>query len=122
MVAGSRPIGKVPGRRAPARSPAAKRGRRTPVPVAEYARGPYVAPMKRVELAQAGGERRLEKALEAAGLGDFEWNVARDVVAISPRMSAMLGLPAGEIPAEQGDALNQYVHPDDLPHVRAEQR
>ena len=78
--------------------------------------------MKRVELAQAGGERRLEKALEAAGLGDFEWNVARDVVAISPRMSAMLGLPAGEIPAEQGDALNQYLHPDDLPHVRAEQR
>jgi PAS domain S-box-containing protein len=78
--------------------------------------------MKRVDLAQADATWRLEKALEAAGLGDFEWDAERDVVVVSPRMGAMMGLPAGEMRAERGDALNRYVHPDDLAHVRAEQR
>ena len=78
--------------------------------------------MKRVDLPQADGGRRLERALEAAGLGDFEWDVGRDVIAISPRMAAMMGLPAGETPAERGEALNRHVHADDLAHVRAEQQ
>ncbi len=64
---------------------------------------------------------RLELALEAAGLGEFEWDMARDVYAISPRMSAITGVPAGEMPAQGGHALEPYVHPDDVATVRADQ-
>jgi PAS domain S-box-containing protein len=77
--------------------------------------------MKRVDLAQADAGRRLEGALAAAGLGDFEWDARRDVIVVSERMGAMMGLPAGEMAAERGEALNRYVHPDDIGHVRAEQ-
>ncbi|HEY9237081.1 MAG TPA: HWE histidine kinase domain-containing protein, partial [Phenylobacterium sp.] len=56
---------------------------------------------------------RLELALESARLGDYEWDMARDVVRISPRMSEITGLPAGEWPAEKGELLYRGVHPDD---------
>ncbi|WP_374469186.1 HWE histidine kinase domain-containing protein [Phenylobacterium sp.] len=58
---------------------------------------------------------RLELALEAAGLGEFEWDLTRDVLVVSKRMAEITGVPAGEMPAEGGRALDRYVHPDDLP-------
>jgi len=58
---------------------------------------------------------RLELAMAAAGLGEFEWDITRDVLTISARMSVMTGLPAGEMPAKGGLALDSYIHPDDLP-------
>jgi PAS domain S-box-containing protein len=61
--------------------------------------------------------RRLELALEAAGLGEFEWDVARDVIYVSERMSAIMGLTPGDMPAEGGKALNRFIHPDDLADV-----
>ncbi|MDB5444010.1 MAG: sensor histidine kinase/response regulator, partial [Phenylobacterium sp.] len=61
---------------------------------------------------------RLELALQAAGLGEFEWDLQRDVLTISPRMAAIAGVPAGERPAERGQALDADVHPDDLPGLR----
>lgn len=63
---------------------------------------------------------RLELALEAAGLGEFEWDLTRDVVVVSKRMAAIVGLPPGEMAAEGGEALDRYVHPDDLETFRAE--
>lgn len=56
---------------------------------------------------------RLELALQSARLGDYEWDMVRDVVIISPRMSEISGLPAGEWPADKGDFLYRGVHPDD---------
>lgn len=56
---------------------------------------------------------RLELALESARLGDYEWDMVRDVVRISPRMSEITSLPAGEWPAEKGEFIYRGIHPDD---------
>ncbi|MGH6999408.1 MAG: HWE histidine kinase domain-containing protein, partial [Phenylobacterium sp.] len=61
---------------------------------------------------------RLELALQSARLGDYEWDMVRDVVVISPRMSEISGLPAGEWPADKGDFLYRGVHPDDREKTR----
>jgi PAS domain S-box-containing protein len=58
---------------------------------------------------------RLELALEAAGLGEFEWDLTRDVFIVSERMAQITGLPPGEMAAEGGRVLDRYVHPDDMP-------
>ncbi|HWA63090.1 MAG TPA: HWE histidine kinase domain-containing protein, partial [Caulobacteraceae bacterium] len=57
-------------------------------------------------------------ALEAAGMGEFEYDVERNVVTISRRMAAITGLAAGSMPAEQGEAIWRHVHPNDLPTLR----
>ncbi|UAL10500.1 HWE histidine kinase domain-containing protein [Caulobacter segnis] len=56
---------------------------------------------------------RLDLAISAASLGEFEWDVKRDVFKISPRLSKISDIPAGEIPGEDGQALYRYLHPDD---------
>jgi PAS domain S-box-containing protein len=63
--------------------------------------------------------KRLELAIEAAGLGGFEWDLARDVFVVSERMAAITGLTPGEMPADGGTALDRYVHPEDLPAYQA---
>jgi PAS domain S-box-containing protein len=68
---------------------------------------------------QIDERQRLELALEAAGLGEFEWDAARDVFLVSRRMAAITGIPAGEMPADNSDALDVFVHPDDLAAVQA---
>ncbi|HEY0435149.1 MAG TPA: PAS domain-containing protein, partial [Phenylobacterium sp.] len=64
---------------------------------------------------------RLGQALEAAGIGEFEWDAAGDSFMVSPRMAAMMGLRAGAMPAMGGEVLNRHVHPDDLALVREAQ-
>ena len=61
---------------------------------------------------------RLGQALQAAGLGDFEWDVERDHITISPRMAAMTGMPAGRADSRRGDALDANIHPEDLAGAR----
>lgn len=90
-------------------------------PVAVRPAQSYVAIMKRIDLAQDGLGQRLEQVLDAAGFGEFEWDFAADQIYVSPRMSALMGLPSGMMPGEGGEALNRYVHPDDLEAVRAAQ-
>ena len=63
--------------------------------------------------------RRLELAVESAGLGQFEWDVPRDVFIISPRLSEISGLPIGEMPASHGAEFVAHVHPDDRPAMEA---
>lgn len=65
--------------------------------------------------------RQLELALDAAGLGEFEWDARREVLKVSRRMADIMGLDAGEMPAADAETLNRYVHPDDLVDVRAVQ-
>ncbi len=64
--------------------------------------------------------RRLELALESAGLGEFEWNPSRGVYWVSVRMAALTGLLAGEVPASKGRLLEPDVHPDDRERIKAE--
>jgi len=62
-------------------------------------------------------EKRLELALEAAGMGQFEWDATKDLLIISPCAADLTGMPAGESPARGGEAWQRYVHPDDRPRV-----
>jgi PAS domain S-box-containing protein len=78
----------------------------------------YVPVMTRSPRDRQSPPSRLELALQAAGLGEFEWDMGRDVFIVSPRMAAILGVPAGERPARRGTALDDHVHPDDAERVR----
>jgi PAS domain S-box-containing protein len=62
--------------------------------------------------------RRLQLALEAARLGEFEYDLARDVFIVSDRLAAISGLPAGEIPGRGAEAFHENVHPDERDAVR----
>ena len=62
---------------------------------------------------------RLDLAIAAASLGEFEWNVAENVFKISPRLAKLSGIPVGEMAGEGGDSLYPYIHPDDREAVRA---
>src|SRR3954447_1783847 len=72
-----------------------KRHLRRTVPVAISGRRPYVRIMTRGEPGHSEEHRRLERALEIAGLGEFEWDIARGLFVVSERMAAITGLPAG---------------------------
>jgi PAS domain S-box-containing protein len=72
------------------------------------------------ELGHSSSRDRLGLALQAASLGEFEWDFARDVFIVSERMTAITGVPAGERPARGGAALDEYGHPDDLEAFRAQ--
>jgi two-component sensor histidine kinase len=65
------------------------------------------------------GQRRLELALQAAGLGEFQWDLGANVLLISERMSIITGLPAGEIRSQVGELMEIHAHPDDLEAFRA---
>ena len=66
----------------------------------------------------AADDSRASMALTAASMGEFEWDLKRDVLLVSDRMAAITGVPAGEMPARGGQASMDYVHPDDLPMLR----
>ena len=63
-------------------------------------------------------QERASLALDAARMGEFEWEMDEDRLIVSPRMAAITGLPAGSMPAEGGQAVFRYVHPDDVDALR----
>jgi PAS domain S-box-containing protein len=65
-------------------------------------------------------QRRLELALDAAGLGEFEWNIVEDRVIVSERMKAITGLNASSSRGQGGDISFRFVHPDDAERLRQE--
>ena len=76
--------------------------------------------MTRRDLGSNTERPRLELALEAAGLGEFEWDISRGVLVVSERMAAITGVPAGRLPAASGAALEPYLHSDRLEAIRAD--
>ena len=80
------------------------------------------AQLQRLEIDAAGRlaveEARAGLALDAAGLGEFEWDAARDVIIVSPRMARITGMAEGEHPAEGGEYALGFVHPDDRDTLR----
>jgi PAS domain S-box-containing protein len=64
--------------------------------------------------------RRLELALDVAGLGEFEWDVAGGRFVVSARMAAITGLPAGPMPVEHASQLEPFMHPGDREMFRVE--
>ena len=65
-------------------------------------------------------QRRVELALDAAGLGEFEWDIAEDRVFVSERMKAITGVVARSARGHGGDVSFRYVHPDDAARLREE--
>ncbi len=58
--------------------------------------------------------RRLELALQAANLGEFEWNAASNTLVISERMSVITGAPAGAVVGQVENLLRTYAHPESV--------
>ncbi len=65
-------------------------------------------------------QRRVELALDAAGLGEFEWDIARDRIFVSDRMKAITGVKGSSAKGEGGDVSFRFVHPDDAQRLREE--
>jgi PAS domain S-box-containing protein len=59
-------------------------------------------------------QERASLALDAARMGEFEWEIGEDRLVVSDRMAAITGLPAGPMAADQGMAVYAFVHPDDV--------
>ncbi|HEX4712270.1 HWE histidine kinase domain-containing protein [Phenylobacterium sp.] len=74
--------------------------------------------MMRGDSGHSEEHRRLELALQVAGLGEFEWDMARGVLTVSERMAAITGFPAGPMPAPDTRSLEPFIHPDDLEAFR----
>lgn len=62
--------------------------------------------------------QRLELAVVAGGMAEFEWAVGSDALLISDRLSALLGLPPGRLQGVASGAFDQHVHPDERPLLR----
>lgn len=63
-------------------------------------------------------QSRADLALSAAGMGEFDWDLVADTFFVTPRLAAIIGLPAGASSAEGGSALAALVHPDDRDDLR----
>lgn len=61
---------------------------------------------------------RMDLAISAAELGEFEWDLRRDIVTISPRLAEIIHVGPGEMPAEKGQTLSRHMHPDDQDWAR----
>src|SRR5258708_35490409 len=93
------------------------------IPNAEFlsrsgAHRPIVPIMTLGDLGHSEEHRRLELALEVAGLGEFEWDIAGGVFVVSRRMAAITGIPAGPMPATGLRALEPFIHPEDIEAFR----
>lgn len=64
-----------------------------------------------------GVAERLGLALEAAGLGDWIWDAATDLVTMSPRAAEIFDIPPG--PNLTWSDMRQLLHPEDRERARA---
>ncbi len=66
-------------------------------------------------------EERLKFALDGAGYGVWDWDIASGTVLYSERWREMHGFSSEELP-DSVDGWEQRVHPDDVPLVKAQLR
>ncbi len=66
--------------------------------------------------------QRRDLALDAAGLGEFEWDLSSDRMFVSDQMKLLTGLDgaASSAPGRKGDISFEFVHPDDRDRLRTE--
>ncbi|MDJ0388022.1 HWE histidine kinase domain-containing protein [Roseomonas sp. E05] len=69
--------------------------------------------LRQREQALAESESRLARALEAARVGTWEWEVASGRLTGSAGREALYGLPAGALPTHA--AMEEVIHPEDRP-------
>lgn len=67
-------------------------------------------------------QQRVELALDAAGLGEFELNMMKGEIFISDRMKGLIGAERTSAPTD-GDAIySRFIHPDDIVRALQEAR
>ena len=88
------------------------------VPVAISRAALYISAMTQGDPGHSDEHRRLARALEVAGLGEFEWDMAGGVFVVSPRMAVITGLAAGPMAASNTAAIEPFIHPGDLAYFR----
>jgi len=62
-------------------------------------------------------QERASLALDAAGMGEFEWDLERDLFIVSRAWPRSTGLPAGPMTAERGLKAYSFVHSEDAERV-----
>lgn len=72
---------------------------------------------KNTEDALAGTQARLQLALDAGGMGAWQWNIPENVNLWWPGMDKLHGLPPGTL-AQSLDDYTDLVHADDREYVR----
>jgi len=72
--------------------------------------------LKRTQAALAQSEDRLERALAAAEMASWDWDLEAGVIAGSPRREALFGRAPGSM--RDGASLLSAVHPDDRAAMR----
>jgi PAS domain S-box-containing protein len=65
-------------------------------------------------------QQRVDLALDAAGLGEFEWDIAADKVFISDKMKALTGVGGNSAAGDGGNVSFRFVHPEDADKLRAD--
>jgi PAS domain S-box-containing protein len=78
-----------------------------------------VGERRRAEDEMRQSEGRLRLAIQAGGMGIWEWTVATGEVRWSPGLEAIHGMPAGSFPGTFA-AFQADIHPDDRDRVREE--
>jgi PAS domain S-box-containing protein len=77
------------------------------------------APQTRTAADQLAIEReRASLALDAAQMGEFEWEIVEDRLIVSERMARIVGLTPGSKRADHGEVFYRFVHPDDVAPLR----
>ncbi len=73
---------------------------------------------RKASKALADSERRLDQAIQASGLGFWEWDVSSDQEFWSPRYKEILGV-GGNNPLENKQEFAKLIHPEDHDMVMA---
>jgi signal transduction histidine kinase len=73
----------------------------------------------RGEQALYDSNERWALAAEAAGIGVFDWDLARDQVALDARAALLYGLPPGPATVPANHLSRETVHPEDAARLRS---
>jgi diguanylate cyclase (GGDEF)-like protein/PAS domain S-box-containing protein len=83
-----------------------------------YVLGTDITERVRTEVALRESEQRLERVIEGASQGYWDWDLQTNSFQVSARWESMLGYTPGAMPTQPG-MWSEVVHPDDLPQVSA---